>query len=256
MDIKLLGAHNCESESTRIPGILIDDTIVLDAGGLTSSLSFSAQQDIKAILLTHHHYDHIKDIPAIAMNFYLSESSVTVCSIPPVYDALVNHLMNNSLYPNFLERPRKNPAINFVVMELHEAKQVEGYEVLTIPVNHSDLSVGYQLTDSDGKAVFYTGDTGPGLAECWQQISPQLLIIEVTAPDKYRESMSEPGHITPGLLKEELESFRELKGYLPEVVTVHMNPFLEEKIKAEIASVSKELKSPIIPGCEGMQLHI
>ena len=205
MDIRLLGAHNCESESTRLPGILIDDAIALDAGGLTSSLPFSAQQAIKAILLTHHHYDHIKDIPAIAMNFYLSEASVTVCSIPPVYDALVNHLLGNSLYTNFIERPERNPAVNFVVMELHKAKQIEGYEILTVPVNHSALSVGYQITDSDGKTVFYTGDTGPGLEDCWQQVSPQLLIIEVTAPDKYRELMSKSGHITPGSLKEELE---------------------------------------------------
>ncbi len=88
MNIKLLGAHNCESQNTRLLSLLIDDVLVLDAGGLTSSLSFPAQQKLKTILLTHQHYDHIRDIPAIAINFYLSGNTINVYSTLPVYDAL------------------------------------------------------------------------------------------------------------------------------------------------------------------------
>ena len=32
MDITLLGAHNCESQNTRLLSLLIDDSLVLDAG--------------------------------------------------------------------------------------------------------------------------------------------------------------------------------------------------------------------------------
>jgi len=65
MNIQLLGVHNCESQNTKLTSLLIDDILVVDAGGLTSSLSFEAQRKLKAILLTHQHYDHIKDVPAI-----------------------------------------------------------------------------------------------------------------------------------------------------------------------------------------------
>ena len=256
MDIQILGAHNCESQATKFPGLLIDDSLVLDAGGLTSSLSFPAQQKLKAILLTHQHYDHIRDVPVIAMNFYLSGATIDIYSTQPVYDALTAHLLDGKLYPNFLERPEGNPAIRFTVIEPYRTEQIEGYSVLAVPVNHSVPSVGYQITSPDGKVVFYTGDTGPGLTDCWEQVSPQLLIIEVTAPDGYEESCREKGHLTPGLLKQELAVFRELKSYLPRVVVVHMDPGLEVEIKAEIAAVARDLNSPITLGYEGMRLHL
>jgi len=256
MNIKLLGAHNCESQNTKFLSLLIDDSLALDAGGLTSSLSLTAQQKLKAILLTHQHYDHIRDILAIAMNFYLWGTTINIYSILAVYDALATHLLDGKLYPNFLERPPENPAIKFTVIEPLKAEQIEGYAVLAVPVNHSVPTVGYQITSPDGKVVFYTGDTGPGLADCWEQVSPQLLVIEVTAPSRYDESARESGHLTPNLLKQELAIFRELKGYLPQVVVVHMNPELEEEIEAEIATVAEDLNNPITLGYEGMQLDL
>ena len=256
MDIQILGAHNCESQATKLPGLLIDDSLVLDAGGLTSSLSFPAQQKLKAVLLTHQHYDHIRDVPVIAMSSYLSGATIDIYSTQPVYDALTAHLLDGKLYPNFLERPEGNPAIKFTVIEPYQTEQIEGYSVLAVPVNHSVPSVGYQITSPDGKVVFYTGDTGPGLTGCWEQVSPQLLIIEVTAPNRYEESCRESGHLTPGLLKQELAIFRELKSYLPQVVVVHMDPGLEAEIKAEIAAVTRDLNSPITLGYEGMRLHL
>ena len=78
--------------------------------------------------------------------------------------------------------------------------------------------MGYQVTSPDGKAVFYTGDSGPGLSDCWKCISPQLLIVEVTASDRFKEAAGNGGHLTPTLLKKELSTFRELKGYLPRVL--------------------------------------
>ena len=256
MDIKILGAHNCESRDTRFVTLLVDDCLALDAGGLTSSLSFAAQQKLKAILLTHKHYDHIKDVPAIAMNFYLSGTTINVYSTLPVHDALATHLLGGGLYPNFLEWPQESPTIKFNVVEPLQPEQIEGYSVLAIPLNHSVPAVGYQITSADGKTVFYTGDAGPDLADCWQQISPQLLVIEVTASNRYEEFGRESGHLTPSLLKQELVSFREIKGYLPPVVVVHMNPRLESEIEAEIAGVAKDLGNPITLGYEGMGLRL
>ncbi|MFC2011421.1 lactamase, partial [Chloroflexota bacterium] len=114
----------------------------------------------------------------------------------------------------------------------------------------------YQITSPDGKVVSYTGDTGPSLGDCWQQTSPHLLIIEVTASNRFEEFGRESGHLTPGLLKQELGYFQKLKGYLPRVVTVHMNPELEMEIKAEIATVANDLNASITMGYEGMGLSL
>ena len=120
------------------------------------------------------------------------------------------------------------------------------------------LEKGFTLviTSPDGKTVFYTGDTGPGLADCWEWVSPQLLIIEVTTPDRYQEFATRAGHLTPNLLKQELNSFLEIKGYLPPVIVVHMNPGLEKEIEAEIAAIASALNSPITLAYEGMKLHL
>jgi len=256
MDIRILGAHNCESQNSKCISLLIDETIVIDAGGLTSSLPFSAQRKLKAILLTHQHYDHIRDILAVAMNTFLQKTNINIYSIQPVYDIFTTQLFNGNLYPNFLERPQDNPAVKFSVIEPYQTEQIEGYRVMAIPVIHSTPAVGYQVTSPDGSTVFYTGDCGPGLADCWQYISPQLLIAEVTAPDSYEEFALRAGHLTPSLLKHELNTFREVHGYLPRVVVVHMNPLMETEIEAEITTVADALGNTIKLGYEGMQLHL
>jgi len=256
MNIQVLGAHECESQNTKLTSLLIDDTLAIDAGSLTSSLSFSAQQKLKAILLTHQHYDHIRDVPAIAMNFSLQHTTINIYSIQPVYDALSTHLLDGKLYPKFLEWPQGNPTIKFTIVEPYQTEQIEGYNILAVPVNHLVPTVGYQITSPDGKIAFYTGDTGPGLTDCWEQVSPQLLITEVTAPDRYEQFGKNSGHLTPNLLKQELTIFQELKGYLPPVVVVHMNPRLEKEIEAEIALLVKELNVSITLAYEGMLLQL
>ena len=256
MNIQVLGAHNCERQNSKFISLLIDDVLAIDAGALTSSLSLEAQQKIKAILLTHQHYDHVKDVPTLAMNLFLSGATTRVYSISAVCDILARHLLNDELYPDFRQKPAPNPTVRFTIIEPHQAEQIEGYTVLAVPVNHSVPTVGYQVTSADGQAVFYAGDTGPGLADCWRHVSPQLLITEVTASDKYTEWAANSGHLTPGLLKQELQSFREVNGYLPRVVAVHMNPALEEEIAAEIAVVAEALGGSITLGYEGMQLNL
>ncbi len=256
MEIQVLGAHNCESQSSKFISLLIDDTLAIDAGGLTSSLSFEAQRKLRAILLTHQHYDHIRDVPAIAMSLYLQGKTISIYSIQTVYDVLSSYLLDGKLYPKFLEQREQEPTVKFIIIEPHKVEHIAGYSVLAVPVNHSVPTVGYQITSPDGKIVFYTGDTGPGLTSCWQRVSPQLLIAEVTMPNKYEEYARQSRHLTPSLLKQELVSFRELKGYLPQVIVVHMNPDLEKEIAGEISAVAKDLDNPITLGYEGMRLRL
>lgn len=256
MNVQVLGAHNVESQNSKFVSLLIDDVLAIDAGGLTSSLSFEAQRRLKAILLTHQHYDHIRDIPAIGMNLFLQKMTVNIYSIPSVYDALTAHLLNGSLYPNFFEEPNDNPTLKFTVIEPLKPVQIDGYSILAMPVTHTTPAVGYQVTSPDGKKVFYSGDAGPGLAECWQHISPQLLITEVSGPDRYKDWAAHVGHLTASLLKRELASFQELKGYLPEVVLVHMTPLFEKEIEVEVAAVAAALNSSITLAHEGMKLNL
>lgn len=256
MKIQILGAHNCESEKSKLVSLLVDDVLAIETGALTSSLSYPAQQKLKGILITHQHFDHVRDIPLIAMNAFLHGTTINIYSIPAVYDALATNLLNDRLYPDFFKKPPEQPTIRFTIMEPYLAEMVDGYSVMAVPMNHSVSSVGYQITSPDGKKVFYTGDTGAKLTECWQHISPQLLIIEVTAPNRYEEFALRTGHFTPILLEQELNRFQELKGYLPQVITVHMNPWEEKEIETEIAGIARSLNTSITLGHEGMLLDL
>jgi ribonuclease BN (tRNA processing enzyme) len=256
MNINLLGAHNLESYDTGFTCLVIDDVLAIDAGGLTTNLTFTAQRALKAILLTHRHYDHIKDIPGIAMNFYVSGDSVSIYGTREVRDELTRYLFDGKLYPNFMERPQKKPAARFTVVEPYRSLKIDDYEILPVPVLHGVPAVGYQVTSPDGKSIFHTGDTGPGLDECWQHVNPQLLIIEVTLPDGTEEIAREAGHLTPSLLKQELLVFQKIKGYLPRIITVHMHPEMQEEIETQLGAVAEALNHPITPGYEGMRLRL
>jgi len=257
MDIRFLGAHNCESKDTRYISLLIDGTLAIDAGGLTASLSLEEQQRLEALLLTHHHYDHIRDLPALAMNSFLGDGyTISVHSTAPVLETVSSYLFDGELYPRFTEIPHKKPILRFTIIEPYQQISINGFEILAVPVEHSIPAVGYQVTSPDGKSMFYTGDTGPGLANCWQYISPQLLVIEVTTTNGYEDFGREAGHLTPSLLEQELIKFREVKGYLPRIVLVHMNPRLEKEIAEEASAVATSLGCQITLGYEGMHINL
>jgi ribonuclease BN (tRNA processing enzyme) len=173
-----------------------------------------------------------------------------------VHDVLSSYLLDGKLYHKFSEQDGQGATIKFTVIEPLKLEHIAGYSILAVPVNHSVPTVGYQISSPDGKIVFYTGDTGPGLASCWQRISPQLLIAEVTSPNRFEKFAQQSGHLTPTFLEQELISFREIKGYLPQVILVHMNPDSEEEIASEIAAVAKDLDNPITLGYEGMRLRL
>jgi len=148
-----------------------------------------------------------------------------------VRDVLTEHLLNGTLYPRLLELPEASPALRFTVVEPYQPLDVEGYSVLPVPVSHAVPTVGYQLSSPSGGVVFYTADTGSGLGRCWgARVASAPHHRSHGAGWATRGSPGVAGASDPGapLGAGSWAAFREMKGYLPPVVVVHMNPRFEK----------------------------
>ncbi len=256
MKIKILGAHNTETLRTKHTCLLIDDVLAVDAGALTSHLSARGLMRLKAVLLTHSHYDHIRDIPALAINLYLKSLSIDIYTHQTAWNNLTAHLLNDVIYPSYHNKPVDRPTLRFHPLAHLTAIKISAYGILPVKVNHAIPTLGYQITSPEGKSIFYSGDTGGGLSEVWQNISPDVLLIEVTAPNRWEEKLKNNGHLTPHLLQKELALFHKMKGYFPSTFAVHLNPGGEKEIREELEQAGDILGIHIIPAHEGMQLQL
>jgi ribonuclease BN (tRNA processing enzyme) len=256
MNVTILGAHSSETTSARCISMLIDGTLAIDAGALTSSLSLKAQKKLGNVLLTHSHFDHIKDIPLLALNSYRMDARINVYARPSVRAIIQNHLLNGHVYPRFYGLPAKKPTIKFHHVSLSKELEIGGYRVLALLVNHNDGAVGYQVSDAKGKSLFYTSDTGPGLSECWKRVTCQLLIIETTLPNGHEDYARRTGHLTPDLLLVELTELLKIRGELPRIVIVHRDPLFEDEVAEGVAKVADTLKADITIGTEGLRLKL
>ena len=68
MRLKVLDAYGASDAEHNLTGYLIDDWFAVDAGTLTSKLSFAQQARVQAVFITHPHADHIRDLPHLIHN--------------------------------------------------------------------------------------------------------------------------------------------------------------------------------------------
>jgi len=253
MIIRFLGTHNAESKNTRLVCFLIDDVLAVDAGSLVSELTFAEQEKIKAILLSHGHYDHIRAVPAFAFNN--SDRATKVIATQKTLEILSSHLIDGVVYPEFTSEASflRKATLKLVPLEPFKPRNIEGYKVKAVPVQHNLDGVGLEITSGD-KTLFYTGDTGPGLSSVWANISPQLIITDLTWPNSLSNAAQDAGHLCPEMLKEELIEFRRVNGYLPKVVVIHMSPQHEPQIEREVGEVARSLGISIDIAIEGEKL--
>jgi cAMP phosphodiesterase len=256
MKIRILGAHHFETGPGKYTCFVIDGILAVDAGAITSTLSAEQQQALKGILVTHAHFDHIRDIPSVAANMFSAGRRITVYATENTRQAIQSHLLNNVLYPDFSRLPVKAPTLVYERIVPGEVRDVLGYSVLPLPTTHCEDALAYEISDKKGSVLFYSGDSGPGLSIVWPRTSPQTAIIEVTLPNRLHDFALESGHLTPGLLRHELEEFRRIKGYLPAVVTIHMDRMHEEDIRRELDEVSRALDADIVLAHEGLEIGL
>jgi len=250
MKLKFPGMHNAISRNTGLVTLLLDDIIALDAGSICSGLTFEEQEKIQAVFITHGHYDHMMELPTFAFN---SMDRVTkIFATSTTLEILKTHLIDGRIYPGFSEGtsfPGK-PTLELCVIEPLKNVEAAGYNILPVPVDHFEDSVGFQITSPDGKKLLYTGDTGTGLSAAWEHVNPDILIIDITFPNRLSETANRSNHLCPELFRQQIMEFNKLKGYLPSFFPVHLSPPYESEIKKEMWAIGRELSLDIRYGDE------
>lgn len=254
MRVKVLGAHQLETRDTRLTSFLIDGALAVDAGSLTSGLTLEEQESVEAILITHHHFDHCRDLLTFGLNTRGSTTDVYACH--EVLDSLSANLVNGAIYPDHTRSPAGIPSLRFSPLEPGLENAVGDYSVIPMRVPHGPPTYGFQVTAADGGRFFYSGDTGPGFSEGWGVVLPDVCFIETSYPDRMGDEARTRGHLTPGLLAAELGKIEESFGKLPSVWAVHLNPRYETEIRDDLSKASLGLGIKIEAAYEDLELEV
>jgi Cft2 family RNA processing exonuclease len=257
VEFRVLGGHQADSSEGRPISFLIDGTIAIDAGGLAGALSMAEQERIEHVLVTHQHYDHIRDLGFLGLATMVAGRQIDIHCTHLVHDLLRQTILNNAIWLDFFTRPDSaRPTFVHRPVEPGRPFEVGRYGVNPVDNRHHSVPVvGYEMLAPSGKRLLYTGDTGPGIRDTWAVVQPDVLITEVT----YQNSVAaaaDHGHLTPLLVEAELAAFREEKGYLPRVLICHANQTHAQTIAGELAEVARRLQVPIDLTHEGLTFQL
>jgi cAMP phosphodiesterase len=240
VNVRVLGS--CGS---RVPGqqtscLLIDEQVVVDAGGITAKLSVEEQVGIDHVLISHAHLDHVYDLAFLADNVMAKRKSpLQVWAPEEVLNVLHQNLFNDQLWPDLTRlRLYDFPVLELCCLPRGETTRVGSLKVTWAKTNHPVYAAGYLLT-SENKSILYSGDTTT-TDDLWQlgQSVEELaaVFVETSFPDRLEVLALETGHLTPSLLVQELAKLD--KPEVP-VKIFHMKPQYLEEISAELASCQK-----------------
>lgn len=237
MKLHVLGCHGGELPQCRSTCFLVDGVLALDAGALTRSLPLDELVKVDHVLLSHSHFDHVKDLPLLAdLIVGRRDEPVTVWGSTQCIAALRQSMFNNELWPDFTRIPtRRNPVLRLRSFRPGAKVTVGRYTVQTVPVHHPVESIGFVV--SDGKvSLGMSGDTGP-TDRLWQAFNRaenlKAILVETSFPNALQDLADISGHLTPQSLEIELEKFDGL-GNGTEVLLYHLKPAFVSQLKDEV----------------------
>jgi 3',5'-cyclic-nucleotide phosphodiesterase len=211
MRLKVLGAYGASDAEHNLTGYLIDDWLAVDAGTLTSKLSFAQQARIQAVFITHAHADHIRDLPHLIHNrFSQSVASLTVFAAKDVMELLSKHIFNGIVWPDFaaLTSPfTGKPPVQYRTLNAGKKTMFNDVGLTVIPVDHLGPASGV-IVEINGQAITFTGDTGP-THEIWKRTNktPNVVAVisEASFPNDQQTLADESGHLSPQTFGDELK---------------------------------------------------
>ena len=242
MRLRVLGCHGGELPNCRSTCFLLDGVLALDAGALTGSLSLEELACVDDILISHSHFDHVKDLPLLAdLMLTRREAPIKVHASKGCAETLRQNMFNELLWPDFTRIPtRKNPVLQLKPFRAGSSLRVGKYQIQSVPVSHPVESCGFVVSDGTS-ALAISGDTGP-TDELWEVLNrtPNLkaLLLETSFPNKLQKLADVSGHLTPRTLRRELSKFNRNGA---SILLYHLKPAFLQQLADELKELPVEI---------------
>jgi ribonuclease BN (tRNA processing enzyme) len=220
-----------------LTSFLINDTLAIDAGSLGLYLTPREQGQVKHILISHSHLDHLASLPIFLDTVYDgSGDCVTIHASGFVLDVLRKDMFSNRLYPDFIHistiRP---PYLKLSELKAGQPVELEGLHITPVEVNHAVPTLGFVIRDAAATVVI-PSDTGP-TEEIWQVASraPNLkaVFLEMVFPEAMGWLADIAKHLTPSLFAREMQKVPAGVQFL----AVHIHPRHRQQVIREMEAL-------------------
>jgi ribonuclease BN (tRNA processing enzyme) len=237
VDLRVIGCHGGETPKHRTSAFVLNDRLAIDAGSLTSGMDLNAQCALEAVLVSHAHLDHVRDLATIADNRLQNACApLVIAGTKATLGILKKHFFNNLLWPDFSRLPNsRKPAIRYLEIKPEVPVKIVGYEVRAIRVSHTIDCCGFMVRGKDG-TLAYSGDTGP-TNRLWQVLNEteglKALLMEVSFPNGESRLAHASGHHTPETLARDMDKLEKRRD-LPTLL-YHIKPSFQATVERECA---------------------
>ncbi len=241
MDLHVLGCHGGETPRHRTSAFLLGRKLAIDAGALTAGLMLADQCALEAVLVSHAHLDHVKDLATVVDNRVQSGAPpLVIVGTKATLGVLRKHFFNGLLWPDFSQIPSPSaPGIVYRELGLEVPEQVCGFTVRALLVSHTIETCAFVVTSEEGRTMAYSGDTGP-TERLWEALAAEqdlaAVLLEVSFPEKERKLATQSGHLTPQLVEAELKKLG--RPELP-ILLYHVKPVFQREVELECARITE-----------------
>ena len=233
-----------------LTSFLVNDTVSIDAGCLGFLSPPSLQRQVRHVLLSHSHIDHLASLPIFLENACQPDTEcVTVYASDPVLESLHNDVFNGRLWPDLNQLTSADmPYLNLERLEAEKTIAIDQIRITPVPLDHVVPCFGF-IVQHPGAAVVFASDTGP-TQRIWDiaNETPDLkaIFMEASFPNALAGLALLSKHLTPGMLQDE---GAKLEGN-PRLAIVHIKPTHYEIVVSELEALGLANLEVGKPGAE------
>jgi ribonuclease BN (tRNA processing enzyme) len=234
----VLGCYGGQSPGKRLTSLVVNGSIAIDAGSLSEVLEIEEQAEIRSLLLTHSHMDHIHCLPFFVENvFGKNAASIDIYASAETIYAIRKNLFNNAAWPDFSRIPNHLlPALRFREIVDGVPFTVDGVSFTPFGVHHIVPTFGFHV-EQDGRSWLWSSDTGP-TRRLWEIANTARELSAICLETSFDSSLQRIAdlslHLTSGTLAEEL---RKLERAAP-ILLHHLKPRCLDAIQREVRALS------------------